>query len=84
MTNNDDIKKELQREEDEVYGDETISGSSPRPSSDDDVEQGMENVTGQEPARDETIADAVNEEEEERHGLEPQKKEGKKEAPHLE
>lgn len=84
MTNNDDIKEELRKEEDEVYGDETISGSSPRPDTDDDVDKPMTDLTGKKVERSDTIAEDINEEEEERHGLTPAKKEGKKEPPHLE
>ena len=42
----DDIKKELKRQEDEVYGENTISGSSPDPDSDDDVMTNLEDAVG--------------------------------------
>lgn len=59
----EEIKKELQKQEDEVYGDETWGGSNPRPSSDDDVEEELKEVTGDEPIEGEpySISDAVNE-----------------------
>lgn len=41
-----DIKREVNKEEDEFYGEETETGSSPKPSSDDDVEKDLENVIG--------------------------------------
>ncbi len=41
-----DIQKEVNREEDEFYGEETISGSSPKPSSDDDAESALAGAIG--------------------------------------
>lgn len=44
-----DVKKEVEEQEKRNYGDETISGSSPDPSSDDDVDEVVEEITGEEP-----------------------------------
>lgn len=48
MVRQDDtsVQKENLIQEDMVYGDGTISGSAPRPDSDDDVSEALEDVTG--------------------------------------
>ncbi len=91
MNNNDDtqqgrssedlaqIAKQLQNQEDQVYGDETVSGTNPRPDSDDDVEAMMENVTGNDPTainangtpNDDYIAQEVNKDKIDRHTTAP-------------
>lgn len=48
-------------------GEEDIGGSAPGVTSDDDVLDSVEEVTGEEPKPGETIADIVNKAEEERH-----------------
>lgn len=40
------IKEELEKEEKEFYGDETVSGSDPAPDSDDDTVQNLADVIG--------------------------------------
>jgi len=59
-----DIKKELDEEEDEFYGDETESGSSPDTEKiqDEDVDELVKDVTGRKPKK--NIADEVNDAEE--------------------
>lgn len=47
MSKRDDIKEELKRQEEEFYGDETVSGSSPDPESDDSVETMVEDAMGE-------------------------------------
>jgi len=44
-----DIEKEFQKQDDAFYGDETVSGSSPRPTSDDDTVDNLKDVTGNKP-----------------------------------
>ena len=44
-----DVKKELKDEQDEFYGDTSISGSAPDPESDDKVLEFVKEVTGNEP-----------------------------------
>lgn len=64
--NPDDVKRELEEQDDEFYGDETVSGSNPEPDSDDSVEEMMSDVVGED--FDETqevdIAEEVGEDEE--------------------
>jgi hypothetical protein len=40
------LKKQVREQDDIVYGEETISGSSPKPESDDDIEEILEEVMG--------------------------------------
>lgn len=42
----DDVKRQIQKQDDDVYGDETVSGSSPRPGSDADTEKNLEDYVG--------------------------------------
>lgn len=49
-----------------VTGEEEASGSAPAPTSDDDTGEMMEEVTGEEPTHGETLADIINQAEEER------------------
>jgi len=60
-----DIKKQIQQQDKDVYGDTTISGSSPDPESDDDVEKVVEEVTGEKPKQGEefSISDEVEKDE---------------------
>lgn len=46
MSKRDDIKRELKKQQDEVYGEGTMSGSSPDPDSDDNVMDVMEDTVG--------------------------------------
>lgn len=62
----DDVQKEIEELEDENYGDETISGTNPRPDADDDVEDFMEDVVGEDfdEEDDLDIADEIEDDEE--------------------
>ena len=62
-----DIKKELDEEEKQNYGDETESGSSPDTEAiqNEDVDELVKDVTGQNPPK--NIADEVNDAEEKLH-----------------
>jgi hypothetical protein len=68
----EDVKKEIEQQEKEVYGDTTISGSAPDPSSDDDVEEVVEDAMGEETSEEiednkvVTLAEEVEETEENR------------------
>lgn len=46
VSKKDDIKKQLKKQNNEVYGESTVSGSAPDPSSDDDVEQAVKDTFG--------------------------------------
>lgn len=50
-----------------VAGEEDVSGSAPRPDTDDDVGEMVEEVLGDEPKPGQTIGDIINEAEESRH-----------------
>jgi hypothetical protein len=65
----DDVKKEVEEQEDEFYGDATISGTAPDPSSDDDVDEVVKEVTGEKPEQFEPvgIAEEVDEDEKALH-----------------
>ena len=65
-----DIEKELKKQDDEVYGEETVSGSSPRPASDDDTTDNLKDVIGNEPKNDKpfTIAEEIEADELDRRG----------------
>ena len=73
MSKRDEIKKELEEQEEEFYGDETVSGSSPSPESDDSIEKMMGDAMGEDAADDVSdpkedgfnIADEIEEDEEE-------------------
>ena len=41
-----DLKKQIKKQDEEVYGEETMSGSSPDPESDDDVAETLEKTVG--------------------------------------
>ena len=43
----EDVQKELDDLQKEVYGENTVSGSAPDPDSDDDTEQNLADVTGE-------------------------------------
>lgn len=47
--NPSDVDELLKKEDDEVYGEGTASGSAPDPDSDDDVAKIVKDVTGEEP-----------------------------------
>ena len=47
MSQRDDVKKQLKKQDDEFYGDQTVSGSAPDPESDDSVEDIIEEVMGE-------------------------------------
>ncbi len=66
----DDIKKELREDEDRFYGEETVSGSSPRPESDDDVKEMVKEVIGNPPEEGKpfSIAEEVKKDEKARRG----------------
>ena len=61
----DDIKKEIMENEDRFYGEETVSGSSPRPESDDNVKEMVKEVIGNPPEEGKpfSIAEEVNKDE---------------------
>lgn len=67
-----DVKKEVEEVQDEIYGEETISGSSPSPESDDDVGEIMEKTMGADAAEDleenkpHTLAEEVERDEKKR------------------
>ena len=65
------VNKQLKKDEDQYYGDATISGSSPDPESDDNADDAMEDVTG-EPQGDEPLNIAKHiEEDEEAEAMKP-------------
>ncbi|MCH7641381.1 hypothetical protein IID22_04245 [Patescibacteria group bacterium] len=41
-----ELKKQIKKQDEEVYGEETMSGSSPDPASDDDVAETLEKTVG--------------------------------------
>lgn len=45
----DDIKAQVKKQNDEVYGEETVSGSSPDPDSDSDTAANLSDAIGNEP-----------------------------------
>lgn len=76
-SNRDDIAKQLQNQDDDVYGDETPSGTNPRPGNlTADTESIMQQVTGNDPTQVsssgkpqiDTLADEVNKDERARRG----------------
>lgn len=70
MTKRDDIKKQIKQQQDDVYGDSTVSGSAPDPEADDDVEEILEEVVGTDinPGDEFHLADEVMEDESIRRG----------------
>lgn len=62
----DDVQKEIEELEDENYGDETVSGTNPRPDADDDVEDFVKDTVGSDfdDEDDLDIAEEVKEDEE--------------------
>ena len=46
MSRRDDIKKQIKKQDNENYGEETISGSSHDPESDDDTAKALEEAVG--------------------------------------
>ncbi|MFC1649581.1 hypothetical protein ACFL2C_02585 [Patescibacteria group bacterium] len=46
MAKRDDIKKQIKKQQDEVYGESTVSGSAPDPASDDDVVENLKDAVG--------------------------------------
>lgn len=70
MSKRDDIKEELEKEEDEVYGDETAVGSAPDPEKVGDTEELVKEVTGNEPEEGKpySIAEEVEKDEKEEEG----------------
>lgn len=64
-----DVRDEVKKQEDEFYGDSTISGTAPDPSSDDDVDEVVEEVTGEKPEEFEPvgIAEEIDKDEKARH-----------------
>lgn len=80
----DEVKKEVEKQKEEFYGDEAMGSGSPAPETDDDTSEMMKEVVGHEPKnRDDTIAKEVNEAEESRRGVEPHEDEEEPEAPEL-
>jgi hypothetical protein len=59
----EEIKKELDKEEKDFYGDTTISGQNPDPESDDDTKQALVDVLGNNPRHDENIGNEINKDE---------------------
>jgi hypothetical protein len=45
----DDVKKEIEKEKDDVYGDESVGGSQMGLDKDDDTTEMVEDVTGNKP-----------------------------------
>lgn len=74
VSNKDDIKKQLKQQNDQVYGDETVSGTMPDPESDDDIAESVEDVMGADAEKDIkehkpfNIGEEVNEDEEDAAG----------------
>ena len=68
--NPNDIKKELEQLEDENYGDETISGTNPRPDADDDIDANMIDAVGSDFDEDKplNLADEIEDDEDEIQG----------------
>jgi hypothetical protein len=62
------VKEEIEKEEKEFYGDETISGSSPSPESDDDTQKAFEDIIGHEPESDTGLEKEVKAAEDSRRG----------------
>ncbi len=51
MSKRDDIKKQLEEDQDRFYGDQTVSGHSPDTESDDSIEEMVGDVMGEDAAR---------------------------------
>ena len=62
MSKSDDIKNQVKKQDDEVYGDDIAND----PESDDDTDKMYKRFVGHEPKKGETIADEVEESEEAR------------------
>jgi hypothetical protein len=62
------VKEEIKKEEKEFYGDETISGSSPSPESDDDTKEAFKDIIGHEPKSDTSLEEEVEAAEDSRRG----------------
>jgi hypothetical protein len=75
----EDVKKEVEKQKKEFYGNESIGSGSPSPETDDDAGKAMKEVTGHEPDRDTTIEDEVEAAEDRRRGKEPHEEESKEE-----
>lgn len=77
--------EQIERSEDDetespnVQGEESASGSASKPSSDDDVGEMMEEVTGSEPKPGQTLAEQVDEAERARRGMPPKEDEEQEE-----
>ena len=63
------IAEQVQKQDDEFYGEETAVGSSPRPDSDDDTEEVLEDFIGKKPTKELNIAEEIDEEEDDLHSL---------------
>jgi len=66
----DEVEEELQKDEDRFYGDQTVSGTSTHPDSDDDVEEMMSDVVGEDFDENEEVglAEEIQEDEEDLRG----------------
>lgn len=62
------LKKLIKKQDDDTYGENTISGSSPDPESDDDVSENLEKVVGTKLKRGDefNLADEVEKDEKDR------------------
>lgn len=58
------IKEELKKEDEEFYGDTSISGEMPDPESDDDTEKNIANALGNQPKQPFDLGDEVAKDEE--------------------
>lgn len=64
-----DIKKKVKEQDEEVYGDTSISGSMPDPASDDDIDEALEQTLGKDSAEEagehktHTLAEEVEDDE---------------------
>jgi hypothetical protein len=52
MSDSKKVKQQIQQQNDDVYGDETYAGSSPRPDADDDIEMVIGNTMGEDAVED--------------------------------
>lgn len=67
----EDVKKEVEEQKKEFYGDEAMGSGSPAPETDDDTGEMAEKVVGHKPERGDIVAHEVEEAEKSRRGVEP-------------
>ena len=74
MSTSDDIKKQIKKQDDQVYGDDIAND----PESDDDTDEMFKKFVGHKPKKGENIADEVDEAEKARRGVQPHEEEKEK------